>query len=417
VARHYTAKAGRLRIGIDYTSAVRQRAGIGRYTRNLVRGVAEIDTENDYVLFVAGGWGAGDGLGTWPSNFQIRSVPFSERSMQILWQRLRLPIPIQALTGPLDLFHAPDFVLPPRAKMPAVLTVHDLSFIRVPDCFVPGFRSYLERAVARSVRRADLILADSQNTKQDLVELMRVDPAQVTVLYPGVEACFCPVRDEEVLMQVRRRYGLPYRFILGLGTLQPRKNFRGLVEGFGCLLAAGSRHTALSRLVDDLQLVVVGGQGWMFEDTLAAVEAEGLRQRVHFAGFVEDRDLAAVYSLAVAFAFPSWYEGFGLPVLEAMACGTPVVVSDNSSLPEVVGGAGLLVDAADSAALADALLKILADEPLRRGLGSRGIERAKRFSWRNSAEQLLDVYQAMGHREVAAGPRVSGGQCEENPGG
>ena len=132
-----------MRIGIDYTAAVRQSAGIGRYTRNLIRALAELDAENRYTLFVAGGWGDGDGLGSWPSNFRLRSVPLSDRWMHILWQRLRLPIQIQTVTGPLDLFHSPDFVLPPVGRTPAILTVHDLSFLRVPECYVPAFRKYL----------------------------------------------------------------------------------------------------------------------------------------------------------------------------------------------------------------------------------------------------------------------------------
>jgi glycosyltransferase involved in cell wall biosynthesis len=378
------------RIGVDYTAAVRQQAGIGRYTRNLMRMLARLDTENEYTLFVAGGWGVGDSLGPWPPNFRIRSVPIADRWLHILWQRLRLPVPIQVVTGPLDLFHSPDFVLPPLGRTPAILTVHDLSFLRVPQFFVPGFRDYLEKAVCRAVGQARRILADSESTRHDLVELLAVKPERVTVIYPGVEPRFRPVCDIETLGRVRAHYSLPERFILGLGTLQPRKNFEGLIEAFGRLLAVKGD---ASEELAGLQLVIAGGRGWMYESILALVERLGLGERVHFPGFVADDDLPALYSLALAFAFPTWYEGFGLPVLEAMACGTPVVAARNSSLPEVVGEAGLLVEA-DPDAIADALDRLLVDETLRARLRHAGCEQARRFAWEGAARQLLDVYQS-----------------------
>jgi glycosyltransferase involved in cell wall biosynthesis len=377
-----------MNIGIDYTAAVRQQAGIGRYTRNLIRAVAELDGDNHYTLFVAGGWGQGDGLGPWPANFRVRSVPLSDRWLHILWQRMRLPLPVQVVTGRLDLFHSPDFVLPPTGHTPALLTVHDLSFLRVPEFFVPGFRDYLEKAVSRAVRRARHILADSHSTRRDLIELLQVEPERVTVIYPGVEPRFSPVRDTELLARVRGRYDLPPRFVLGLGTLQPRKNFEGLVDAFGRLLAGRGDDPSCA----DLHLVIAGGKGWMFQELLTRVQRSGLADRVRFVGFVDDADLPALYSLARAFAFPSWYEGFGLPVLEAMACGVPVVAADNSSLPEVVGQAGLLVDAGDPEALAGALAGLLSDEGLRQKLIAAAPGQVARFTWELAAQQLSGLY-------------------------
>ncbi len=376
-----------MRIGIDYTAAVRQGGGIGRYTRNLIRAVAELDADNRYLLFVAGGWGQGDGLGPWPANFQVRAVPLSDRWLHILWQRLRLPVPIQAVIGPVDLFHSPDFVLPPTGRTPTILTVHDLSFLRVPECFVPAFCRYLEGAVGRAVRRARHILADSESTRRDLIELLRVEPERVAVLYPGVEPRFRPIEDVAELDRVRSRYGLPERFILGLGTIQPRKNFAGLIAAFARLLAAGGAGLA------DLHLVLVGDKGWLYEETLALPAQLGVEDRVHLVGFVADADLPAIYNLAAAFAFPSWYEGFGLPVLEAMACGTPVVAADNSSLPEVVGGAGLLVSAGDTDAWAEALARLLADEALRAWLIAAGREQSRHFTWGKAAQELVRAYR------------------------
>lgn len=377
-------------IGIDYTAAVCQRAGIGRYTRNLVQALSTLestlDAETCYTLFVAC---RGDRQqDTWPVNFRVRRVPISDRWLHIIWQRLRVPIPVQLATGRVDLFHSPDFVLPPLGRTPGILTVHDLSFLRVPDCFVQGFRVYLEKAVVRSIRRAVHILADSDSTRRDLIELLAVSPDRVSVLYPGVETRFHPIRDESLLGQVRARYSLPPQFILGLGTLQPRKNFARLVEAFGSALAHS--HPAL----DEVALVIGGGKGWMAEDISAVARRIGLGNRVQLLGFVDDDDLPALYSMAAAFAFPSLYEGFGLPVLEAMACGTPVVTADNSSLPEVAGQAALLVPATDIAALAEALFLLLTEDELSRALTVRGLEQANRFRWEKSAAQLQSVYRA-----------------------
>jgi glycosyltransferase involved in cell wall biosynthesis len=379
-----------MHVGIDYTAAVHQGGGIGRYTRNLIRALADWDRENRYTLFVAGGWGDGDGLGPWAANFRVRSVPLSDRWMHMLWQRLRLPVPIQLITGSLDLFHSPDFVLPPTGHVSTILTVHDLSFLRLPQFFVAGFREYLEGAVTRAVKRAGHILADSECTRRDLVELMGVEPDRVTVLYPGVELRFQPVKDDGILSRVRKRYSLPGRFVLGLSTLQPRKNFEGLIAAFGHLLAARGAEPEFM----DLALVIGGGKGWMHEGLEPMAERLGLAGRVHFVGYVEDEDLPALYSLASVFAFPTWYEGFGLPALEAMACGTPVVAADNSSLPEVVGEAGLLVDAGDPEALSEALARLLTDGELEVHLILAGRRQARRFTWEGAARQLLGLYRS-----------------------
>lgn len=385
-----------MHIAIDYTAAVRQGAGIGRYTRGLIRALSELDTQNLYTLFVAGGWGAGDGQGSWPSNFRIRAVPLSDRVLNILWQRIRVPVPIQVVTGRIDLFHSPDFVLPPVRKTPALLTVHDLSFMRVPEHFVPGFRDYLQAAVSRGIMRACHILADSHSTRHDLIELMGVEPDKITVIYPGVEVRFTQVRDANLLASVANRYKLPARFVLGLGTLQPRKNFDGLIDAFRKLIADETGHEAFS----DLDLVICGGPGWMYEGTMEQARRYGLERRVHFPGYVRDADLPALYSLADVFAFPSWYEGFGLPVLEAQACGTPVVAANNSSLPEVVGDAGILLDANDSDALARALFAVLTDQQLRATMISAGKAQATRFTWQQAAELLLAAYEQFGSNAV-----------------
>ncbi len=382
-----------MRVGIDYTAALRQGAGIGRYTRQLVKTLVEVDRQNEYVLLAASGGksrlssaqAANAELQALTAHANVRSVglPISDRALNVVWHRLRLPLPVELATGPLDVFHSPDFTLPPVRGARTILTVHDLSFMRVPECSDPALRSYLMQAVPASVRRADLVLADSESTRADLIELLRTDPDRVEVLHCGVESRFQRVQDARVLQAVRVRYHLPERFMLALGTLQPRKNLERLVEAY-----------ALTRGVigDEVKLVVAGGTGWMHEGILARMEQLGVDHAVCLPGYVEDEDLPALYSLADLFVFPSLYEGFGLPPLEAMACGTPVVTSNVSSLPEVVGDAALTVDPLDVTALAQAMRRVLDDAALRAELVQRGIARAQQFTWSRAARKLLDVY-------------------------
>jgi len=375
-----------MRIAIDYTAAVRQGAGIGRYTRGLVRALAEIDQQNDYVLFSAGR----DRQGGWPANFRLRPLPLTDRHLSILWQRLRLPLPIELVTGRVDILHSPDFVLPPTLARRKVLTVHDLSFMRYPECSSPPLLEYLLRSVPRSVAHADLILADSQSTRRDLLELLNVPPERVVVLYAGVEPRYAP-QEPAAVQAVARRYGLARPFILGLGTLQPRKNYVRLIRAYHLLR---QRHDVPH------QLVIGGGRGWLYEDIDATIAELGLEEKVRLVGFVDDADLPALYAAADLFAFPSLYEGFGIPVLEAMGCGTPVVTADNSSLPEVAGDAAMLVDALDVEALADALWRLIDDGALRQILVQRGQQQVQRFTWRAAAEQLLGAYGALGGAEA-----------------
>jgi glycosyltransferase involved in cell wall biosynthesis len=375
-----------MHIAIDYTPAVHQAAGIGRYTRGLVAALARLNTRHQFTLLVFGRAGARFAPSPLPANFRLRYAPFSDRWATVLWHRLNLPLPVDVFTGRADLFHGPSFTLPPSLA-PSLLTVHDLSFVRYPQGAFPPLLAWLSRAVPRSLRRARHVLADSESTRLDLVELMGIPADRITVIGAGVDERFKRVSDPTFLAAVRARYNLPERFILGTSTLEPRKNFTGLIAAFNRLAAAGPA---------DLHLVIAGGKGWLYDDIFAAAAASPVSQRIHFPGFVADEDLPALYTLADLFAFPSHYEGFGIPVLEAMACGTPVVCADNSSLPEVAGDAALLVPATDSQALVDAMHRLLIDTSLREALVGRGLEQARKFAWEKAAERLLAVYEALG---------------------
>lgn len=375
------------RIGIDYTAAAWQGAGIGRYTRELVRAVLEQGGAHEYVLFFAAGGLERSGayveelrrLCRAHPNVSARPIPLSPRRLTQLWQRLRAPLPVELFTGRLDLLHAPDFVLPPtRAK--TLLTIHDLSFLVRPETHLPSMVRYLSSAVPRSLRRADAVVADSRATRADLERLLGLAPGRARVVYPGVGPQFRPL-DPAVCAPVRARLGLPERFLLFVSTLSPRKNLVRLVEAYA---QAGP----------DADLVLIGQRGWLYEEVFAAIERLGLGARVRIPGFVHDKDLPAVYNLALACVYPSLYEGFGLPALEALACGTPLVTADNSSLPEVAGDAALLVDAADTAAIAAAIRRVAGDAELRARLSAAGPAQAQRFRWEQAARQILDCYRA-----------------------
>jgi glycosyltransferase involved in cell wall biosynthesis len=367
------------RITIDYTPAHEQGGGIGRYVRELVASLAAIDNKTSYNLFVAGTTHAS----TTPisANFAWRTTRISPKWLARMWQRLKLPLPVETFIGSTDLFHATDFVLPPtRPHTRTLLTVHDLSFVRTPETAHPALKQYLDAVVPRSIKRATHILADSQATKDDIVDLYSCKPDRISVLLGGVDAHFKP---SDLTPPIRARYSIPDKpYVFSVGTVQPRKNYSRLIQAIARLREQGT----------DIDLVISGGHGWLQEGIHETVRATKMTDHVHFTGFVDDSDLPALYSGAECMAFPSLYEGFGLPVLESMACGTPVLTSNISSLPEVAGDAAVMVDPLDTEAIAHGLSTLLDDTDLRTKLIERGYLQKSRFTWRRAATQLKDIY-------------------------
>lgn len=370
-----------MRVGIDYTAAATQRAGIGRITRELVRALAEIDHQNEYLLIHARGTKIGE---SFPHNFSTLTLPLSERIATVLWQRVGLPLPIELFTGGLDLFHSPDFVLPPLRHSISLVTIHDLTFLIHPKCADPRLVRYLTSRVPKAVERANMVLADSQCTKGDLIRLLGVPIEKIEVVYGGVSSEFTPVTDEVVLARVREKYGIDRPFILSLGRLEPRKNLDRLIEAYWLLRQETN---------PPHRLLLAGEKGWLCEGLFVQVEKLKLGGDVIFLGFVPDEDLPALFSLADVFAYPSLYEGFGLPPLEAMACGAPVVASNTSCLPEVLGEAARFVNPHDVNTIAEALHRVIIDDELRRNMSRQSLARAAQFSWSASAQKLLSVYE------------------------
>ncbi|MBE2200940.1 MAG: glycosyltransferase family 4 protein [Anaerolinea sp.] len=377
-----------MRIGIDVTAAVAQGAGIGRYTRELVRALAHEAQPYQYVLFSAKPPAALPVANPLPTGAHIRyrPAPLSERWLYRLWYRLWLPLPVQWVTGELNLFHSPDFVLPPvRGDVPTLLTVHDLSFVHYPHVFTPALIKYLNRVVPRSVARATHILADSEATRRDLTTIWNVPEAKITVLYSGVDGRFRPVQSADEITAVRAKYDLGEQpYVVSVGTIQPRKNYQMLIRAFAPL-AAELPHN----------LFIAGGTGWLYEEMMMEIERQGLNGRVRFIGFVDDDDLPALYSGASLFAFPSLYEGFGLPLLEAMGCGVPVLTSNASSLPEVAGEAAVQLAPDDETGWTAAMRDLLQDPAQRTRLVTAGFRQARQFTWQKSAQKLLHVYQSV----------------------
>ena len=376
-----------MRIGFDCTAAVRQGAGIGRWARSLIRALVELDHENSYTLFYprARRSEPPPSLPTGPRVIG-RSLWLSERMLNILWYKVGAPLPIDVLAGAADVFHFPDFALPPVRRGASVVTIHDLSFLLVPECADQRLRAHLERVVPISVREADFVCTDSENTRNELTTLLDVEPERAEVVYGGVDCRFRPVTDQAVLEAARLKYGLLFPFIFFMGTIEPRKNLGRLLQAFTQLR---QRHRVRHRLV------IAGGLGWLYQDVLRDIDQLAAEQEVVFLGRVPDDDLPMLYSLCDLFVYPSLYEGFGLPPLEAMACGKTVVCSNTSSFPEVVGDAGVLVSPYDVDGLADVIAELLNDPERRVSLGKKAVERAQAFTWEESARRTLAIYQRL----------------------
>lgn len=370
-------------IGIDYTPAYEQGAGIGRLVRDLITALARQDTTTDYRLFVSGA--AKENLPIAPAaNFAWKPTRITPLWLARIWQRTRLPLPVETFVGKVDLFHATDFTLPPTlSSTKTILTVHDLSFVRVPDAASHKLKKYLDVVVPRSAHAANHVIADSQSTKNDLIKYYDLSPDKITVLLSGIDSRYQIIKSVTSVMTIRNKYIIPETpYIFCVGTIQPRKNYSRAIKALKILRDEGY----------ELDFVIAGGKGWLEDEMYQTITETGQQNHIHLIGFADDDDLPALYSGAECVVFPSLYEGFGFPVLEGMACGTPVVTSNISSLPEVAGNAALLVDPYNIEAIADAIRRILDDSNLRKNLIEHGIVQAAKFTWEKSAQQLCQIY-------------------------
>ncbi len=378
-----------MRIAIDYTAAIRQGAGIGNYVRYLVDALLAQDSKNQYILLTSG---RPTQERPFPNaeNVRARSIIIPDRYLNILWYRWRLPLHATYFTGQVDIYHGPDFVLPPlNGKIRKIVTVHDLAFLEHPEYAVPQLVAFLNKVVPEAVGAADVVAAVSQATRQTLIEHLKTPPEKITIIPNGVRPHFRRITDPILLAATRHKFGLKHPLVLGVGTLEPRKNHPGLIKAFHKAQSAAGKNQRPA------MLALAGGPGWLYEETQQLIAKLKLEKKVRFLGRVSELELITLYSMADVFAFPSFFEGFGVPPLEAMACGAPVITSNASSLPEVVGDAALLIDPHNTSELAKAMIRLLEDEQLREELRQKGYTRAQLFTWPKSASKMLSVYQRL----------------------
>ena len=356
-----------------------RQAGVSRYTEALVRELPQVGPDEEYVVFtgaarppVARGFDPG-------IEWVHARIPTARPEARILWEQTAGATIARRYR--LDLVHAPVNVTPLVTGAPRVVTIHDLAFHLYPEQYPGAKQRYLRLMTRLSVQRAARVIAVSEATREDVIRLYGARPEKVVAVPNGMSGDFQPLPVEQV-EAFRAAQGLPERFILFVGTLQPRKNLETLLRAYALV-------------ADEIgwELVVVGATGWSYAPIFETARALGLAERVRFAGYVAGEELPLWYNAAGIFAYPSVYEGFGLPLLEAMACGTPVIAADTSSLPEVVGDAGLLVDPREVDDLANAIRRLAGSETLRDDLAVRGLTRAAAYSWRRTAEETLAVYR------------------------
>ena len=374
-----------MHIAIDATSVPNQRLGAGTYIYNLVRALAQVKSDDRYFVFAKPETFADcPELAEGPARARFRLVPvrLPWRLARMAWEQVVLPWHLRRLSA--DVLHSPHYTTAAvGGGWRRVVTFHDVTFFLLPERYPALRRAYFRAASRAGARLADMAIAVSKTVKADVERHLPLPPERVRVVPLAAAPSYRPLGDPSKLAAVRARYGLPERFILNVGALEPGKNQATLLRAFGRLSASGSERT----------LVIAGPPAWRYERLVRLVDKLGLAGQVRFLGYVPAEDLLALYNLADLFVFPSLYEGFGLPPLEAMACGLPVVASTAPALREVLDGAALLVQAQDVAALAEAMAAALGDEALRSRLREAGLQRAALFSWERTARETAAVYR------------------------
>jgi glycosyltransferase involved in cell wall biosynthesis len=375
-----------MRIGVDTRLMYYQPAGISRYTGHLLQALAGLDTENEFVVF----------------QHRKHRIPLIQQAnfrraalfSPVHHQLEQMMMAVELLRFRLNLLHSTDFIPPLYSPIPSVITVHDLAFLHYPHFLTAESAAYYGQ-IDRAVIHAAHIIVPSEYTRQDLIAQLGTPADKVTVIHEAANPIFAPLPAHTATATtqfIRDRYHLPEKFFLSVGTIEPRKNISGLLQAFA--------HLRSKYAVSDVVLAIAGGQGWLYDEILDLVKTLNLETSVRFLGRVPDADLHRLYVAARCLVHPAYYEGFGLPPLEAMACGTPTIVSNVSSLPEVVGDAALLVNPLDIEEIAVAMQRLLTDPDLHAELSQKSLQRARIFSWERAALRTLDVY-----RKTADAPR------------
>ena len=362
-------------IGIDARLTHYRVGGISTYIKRTLSALEQLHTDHEYTVF---------------QSRKATEKLVSRFGSAKLWtpshHRIeRLAMSVELFRHNLDLFHSPDFIPPYRAAKYHVITVHDLTFLHYPEYITVDSRDYYNDQIKAAVEQADHILSDSESTKRDLIDMLNVPADKITVHMLGVDERFEPL-SKDTTSPIIQSLNLPDHYILFVGTIEPRKNLVGLAQAYRDLL---------TEIPDAPLIVLVGQPGWHYEHLMAEIEAIGINDHLLFAPNVSDQELVAVYNQAIALITPSFYEGFGLPALEAMACGTVPIVSNLSSLPEITGDVGLLIDPHDRQSIINALKQVLTDGVWCQEQSDAGIQRAKNFSWEATAHIVHETYESV----------------------
>jgi glycosyltransferase involved in cell wall biosynthesis len=368
-----------MRIGIDIRVVAGPRTGIGRYASQLLRSLAAVDNENEYVLFYNAAKGPLPSDLPTKKNMKIVSANIPNKALNILWAYTPYP-KVESFVGPIDVFHAPNFQMPPLKNAGGVLTIHDLVFLVHPEMAIPSAVRHLKPRIREYAKRADLVVADSKATAQVIVNRLGVAHEKVVTIYVGATVLRKSPPNE--ISRAKTKYSIGGDYILFVGSLEPRKNLARLFKAF-----------VHSNLFKDFDLVLAGPRGWHMEEMVRAWKSSGCKDRIRFLDYVTDIDLGPLYSGATFLAYPSLAEGFGLPILEAMSVGCPVLTSSVSSMPEVAGDAARFVDPMSVESIAQGMTDLISDSGLRARLIESGYRRLPLFTWENTAIEMMKAYR------------------------
>jgi len=380
-----------LRIGIDISTLLNHGPdiGAGRYIIDLVTNLLTIDKKNTYIL-----------TGRYITEKHISHIydlkkTFKNSSIELdlyrtsqkkldLWDRLRLP-PLEFLGFKADVFHCPDYLIPPTLNRNIILSIHDLAFIRFPEFNFEWFIKKYTREVKRNAHISKKIITDSKSTKNDIVKFFKIDPGKVVVIPLAADRTFKTLASNRIDKNILKKYKIDKKYILSVGTIEPRKNLITLIKAFNRLKQKSAGF--------DYKLVIAGRTGWKSEATYRERDMSPYREDILFIGRVPDSDLVQIYNLAELFVYPSLFEGFGLPPLEAMSCGLPVIAFNNSSLKEVIGDSGILIPPEDDAELEKQILYVLENKKIKSKLRKKSILKSSQFSWTETARKTLNIYR------------------------
>lgn len=383
-----------LRIGIDISTLLNHGPdiGAGRYILNLIRNLLKVDKKNSYIL--TGRYIRNDCTDNYikivdnlkkelnDGRIELKIFNVSRKNLNI-WDRVKFP-PLELAGFKADILHCPDFLIPPALNRNIILTIHDLAFIRHPDFNFEWFIKKYTREVRQNIRKAKMVIADSLSTKNDIIKFFNTDPEKVEVIYLAADRIFRKLSENEIDTGILRKYKINKKYILSVGTIEPRKNFDALIRAFNRIKqeSAGAGY----------KLVITGRTGWKSEATYAERESSPFKEDILFTGRVPDEDLVQLYNQAELFVYPSLFEGFGLPPLEAMSCGIPVIALDTSSLKEVIGDGGILVEAGNEQALENEILNVIKNNTLKEMLKEKSLIQAGKFSWEDTAQKTIELY-------------------------